>query len=425
MKTRILYGIAAAAMMMACSSSSDEAPTGRSEQNNEVPEAQLVLSAAEHDMVNTTNDFSFKLLNEAGKQQTGGALVVSPLSAAYLLGMLNEGAQGDTQREIMQALGFANASALDVTTYLNKLLTAAPALDRKVTVDMANALYGNSKKGVEFSSDYAKTMTASYQAQITSLDFSQPAALQAINQWCSEQTHGLVSDILAPQELKADAMALLLNTVYFKAPWAVAFDKSATKKAPFTTTDGTTRQVDMMSGKAVVGFCADNTLKAISMPYGDGTYQMAVVMTADESKHSPSDVVTSLTAARWQQMTETMTDGQQQMDVMLPRFKTESKVDLVEPLMSMGMTKAFSSKDADFSRMLKDGSGLYVSKMLQKACIEVSEDGTEAAAASAAEMELESAGTDSSVFKADRPFVYVVYEKSTGAIFFIGTYDGR
>ena len=433
MKQRKLFlfacSIIALCLMTGCSSANEAGMNGApNEGEGDVPTGNHIeLTSEEQEMVNSTNDFAFQLLATENDIEEGRSFAISPLSAGYLLAMLYEGAQGQTQQEIKQVFGFNDATPAEVSAFFKKILTLSPAIDSKVKLYVANALFGNSQHQVEFAIDYSATMKNSYLAQAQCLDFSTPTALKTINQWCDSHTQGTIPEIMSQQEFSSDAIAYLLNSVYFKAPWSSAFNKENTREGLFATIRGEQCKVDMMNQKVMVGYAIDNDLKAINLPYGDGSYVMAVVMPVNEKELSIAGLSKKLTANRWEQTAKTLANNQLVMDVTIPRFQMDSKTDLKTPLQSMGMVKAFSYTDADFSPMLKKKTDLYISKMIQKTRIDVDEDGAEAASVSEAEMSLgaDGEGDDSNVFKANRPFIYLIFEKATNAIFFIGEYTGK
>ena len=424
-KTIIMLATAVLAMATttACSSSDDGTKAGTLEYGNGTPVEKIVLNSAEQTMVANGNQAGLKMLKAEEKAMAGKSFVMSPLSAGYLLGMLHEGTQGQTQQEIAQALGFSGNDAKTVSAYFKKMLTTAPAVDNDVKLTIANAIYGNTATEVAFTETFVQAMKDSYLTEPQSLDFSQPTALQAINSWCSQQTNGLIKELMAADEFNADASAYLLNAMYFKALWSRPFDKSKTRKEAFTMEDGQQKDVNMMYRQASTGFWADDDMKAASLPYGKGDYMMTIVLPNEGSGLQTADVIARLADGTWQQIVARTQSNQTTMGIAIPRFRTEAKTDLKALLMELGIHKIFTD-EGDFAPMLKKSDNVSVSKMFQKAVVEVDEDGTQAASASASEMAV-SADLSDNMFKANRPFVFVIHEKSTNAIFFMGQFTGK
>lgn len=418
--------IAAASLLLAsCSSSSDDGEETSTDIDNTPKEEHFELTTAEKKMVDVGNDFAFRLLRAVSDDAGERSMAFSPMSTSYLLGMLAEGAEGQTREEIVQLLGLQGLDAATVNGFFHKMLTTSPRVDLNVTLSQANALYGNQHRDIRFLQQYVKTMQETYSAAVSTLDFTQQETLGSMNRWCSEHTKGLIPEMLTPQEYDADAMAYLLNAVYFQAPWTSAFDEKETGKGVFTTTGGQQREVYMMQKTAQVDYFSDGNCQVAVLPYGNGSYQMMLILPSTEGSIRLSDMERQLSSAYWQQMLAETARNRQEVRILLPRFHAESKTDLISPLMSLGMKRAFAN--GDFSRMLTSQSGFQIQKMLQKAVIEVSEQGTKSATGSMAEIGVTSPGQDLSaipVFNADHPFLYVIYESSTHAIFFIGEYAG-
>lgn len=409
-----------------CSSTDDEGGNVNVNKQSQSDFKSFNLTEAQQAMVKSSNNFALKLMKVENEEQAGRSFVVSPLSVSFLLGMINNGAQGTTQQEIVSALGFSDSNVEEANTYFQLLMNQAPEIDQKVNLSIANMVYVNKAKGIEFSSDYCNTTKNYYKAGIESMDFTKSSSLQTINSWCNDHTNGAIPAILTEQEFNEDAVSYLLNTIYFKAPWAGSFNKELTRKADFTREDGTKYQVDMMSKTATVGHFVNNDLRAISLPYANGNYQMMVILPGEENCTKVADVLAKLSPSYWKQLTTSIGRASQETDVYLPRFQSETKLELNEPLKQLGVKKAFST-EADFSKMLAGDSKVFLSKVLQKARVEVTEDGTEAAAVTEGEMAVtaDSNAGEKNVFRADRPFVYVIYEKTSNAIFFIGQFTGN
>ena len=389
---------------------------------------KIVLSEGEAKLVDKTNDFAFRLTDALFADANGQSFVVSPMSVGYLLGMLNDGAKGNTQEEITMTLGFGNASVETINKYFGNLLVNSPLVDERVDITSANALFANSAKGIQFAEQYAADMKGYYQAGVESLDFtSAESSLNRINGWCNETTNGMIPSILSRDEFNAAGLAYILNSIYFKADWTSAFDKEDTTPADFTTSEGKKLQLPMMHKQDDVQYMEGEDMKAIAMPYGGGNYRMYVLL-PDEGK-TLTEAIDNLNAERWTQVVDEMKYSVMGVDIMMPKFETETETDLVPVLSAMGMHTAFTS-EANYGNMLQTGD-IHFDMMKQKARIEVNEEGTKAAAATIIGQVTLDGDSDNTtemqmpVFHATRPFLYVIREEGTGAIFFMGIYSGE
>ena len=427
MKSNYLILMSVALLLQtSCSSDSEQNDNGQGEQEivsevvvNKTP-GGIMLTDTQRQMAADNCDFSFNLMRELSKKEQGN-MVVSPLSVAYLLGMLNDGASGTTSEEMMKVLGFSTYDTQAVNEFFGNLMTNAPLVDENVELDIANMLIANSSLGADFAGQYSADMKGYYQAAVESMDFRQADALLShVNGWCNEKTKGMIPEILKPEELNSSIVAMLLNSAFFKAQWLYPFDKEFTTLKNFTTEDGTIEKLPIMEAFGTFDFAGDEHVQAIRLPYKDGHYSMVIMMPTDPSV-SLDQLLSTMTSTSWRQLLGKM--ALENCVLQMPRFETATEVDLVEALCTMGMKAAFSNGQADFSRMFKSLSdSFFVSLLKQKAKIQVDEYGTVAAAVTVGYM---TTGMPGVFFNADRPFIYVITEKDSQAIFFIGKVTGK
>lgn len=364
--------------------------------------------------VSSNNDFSLRMFKEVAASGEGSVLV-SPLSATYALGMLANGAQGDTRREIVGGLGFGTEDVKDVNAICQQLMTDAPWLDKSATIDIANAVVVNQKH--QLRTDFKKTVRQHYDALVENKDFGSPATLSFINNWAKEKTKGMIPKVL--NAVDPMAVTYLMNAVYFKGIWASKFDKARTQKESFVTENGVRRQLPMMRQESQYRANVNDTYKTVILPYGNGSFNMVVLLPQEDK--TVNDVLAGLSAKTWRENMESCLE--MDVDLKLPRFTTTCQSVLNKPLSNMGMRRMFNSQQADFGALC-DGQ-TAVSEVLQSAKIELDEEGTRAAAVTAVVVMMTSAGLpDLMEFHADHPFVYAITESSTGAIFFMGVYRG-
>ena len=390
---------------------------------NMLPDAKPIqLSEAQKQMRDNNNEFAWRLFQTMQEQQGDSSTVLSPISVTYLLGMLNAGAAGTTRDEITAVLGFGNDPNA-VNEFCKKMIDEAPEVDPAATVKIANCIDVNSAMGLSLLKQYVNDMKNYYNAQIDALDFTKSSTLDKINSWCSKNTNGMIPSIL--DEINPNAAMYLLNAIYFNADWAEKFDVNDTRNSSFTKADGSVVTHPLMHRKAVALCCESDLCSLLRIPFGSGAYDMYVMLPAEGK--TVNDLIREMTH---QTLTDHLNAGNMtahEIDILMPKFEIVSDIELREILESMGIQKAFNPYAADFSNM--SNTRLFVSRIKQKAKIEVNEDGAKASAVTIAEMRYTSTGIpqeyQKSEFHANRPFLYLILEESTHSIFFIGTYCGE
>ena len=408
----------------------EKKPTnGEGEENPQKEETRTIsLTDTQKDAVTSNNDFAFNLFRTLSQtdEVKGHSFVVSPLSLTYVLSMLNAGATGQTSREILELLGFSKDGTEAVNELCKQLIDKAPMVDKSVMLRLANMIAAD--KSVQLEDQYLLDTKKYYDSEVASLDFASADAVKYINEWCNRKTDGVIPGITD----RLEGIMALLNAVYFKASWHSAFDKAETRNGTFTLLDGSEKTVPLMHRKDALFYTYNDIFKTIALTYGTGRNWAMYVLLPHEGK-TPDDVLESLSSKSWAdnlQHASIMMEAQiaEGVDVLLPRFKTDCAVNLNSIISEMGAPSMFLPKDelTGFSSNYKD---MFVSLIKQKASIEVSEDGTEAAgvtiASQATATGAESGPPPVPEFHATRPFVYIIQEVSSGAIFFIGTYYGE
>ena len=415
---RLMMWSAIALMMVAiysaCSNSDDDVTPDEPLSNEDNELRYISLTRAESELVNENNNFAFNLFRQVSSDKSE---IVSPISITYALGMLNNGAVGETQAEINKVLGFGTAGADSINAFCKKMLTEAPKLDKLTKVMIANTIYMN--QGYELKSDFINKAKTYYDAEPETRNFADGQTRDVINKWGNDHTEGMIPEVLKEDEFDPSAVSYLLNAIYFKGAWAEKFDKGNTKDETFKGYSAD-KQVSMMHQEHEFNYAETDDCQALCLPYGNDAYRMTILL-PKEGK-TINDVLKNLTAESWQRYQYM---GDAIVDVKLPRFESKSDVNL-KPIMSeLGMPTAFIDGLADFSNFCNVPT--YIDLMKQVAKIKLNEEGTEAAAVTVIGMEM-SAMVPSEPqhvqFFANRPFLYVISEQSTGAIFFIGQYMG-
>lgn len=381
----------------------------------------IVLTEEQVRMVEKNNQFALNLMRETSKAQTGD-MVISPLSAAFMLGMLNDGAGGTTRQEIMKALCFDGYDTKAVNEFFGNLMTNTPLVDKKVELSIANQLLSNKLVGAEFSGQFAANMKGFYQAGMESMDFSKADEVaDHVNDWCNKMTKGLVPQILKPYDIQASDVTILLNSVYFKAQWLKGFEERVTTMQDFTTAGGQKVKKPMMFQLDNFEYFADETVQAVRLPYHDGTFGMMLLLPTDESM-SLNALLSTFTAERWKQLSADL--QREYLVLQVPRFEVSTEQELNQPLTALGVKAAFNSGEADFSGMLKNPSiPLYVSLMKQNTKIAVDEKGTMAASVTVSLVS--GSMLEHPEFTANRPFLFAITEKNSNLILFIGKVTGE
>jgi len=419
--------------------------TTSSEEEIDLGEANHVVSMLSEEPIQLTqeqlafacsnNRFTLNFLKTVNNaDQSGKSFIYSPLSVTYVLGMVNDAAAGQTEKELEQTLGFQEGGIQAVNDYCKKLIEGLPKVDNKVTLNIANALFVN-KNRATLKSQYQQDMLDYYDAKAENLDFSSNSALNTINGWASDHTNNMIPKIL--DEIDSSVVTYLLNAIYFKADWASKFDQKNTREEAFTTDKGPTK-LPLMHQKVLINYLKNDTYSAIEMPYGNGSWQMTVMLPEDGK--TTDDIINYMIqygAFESYDVCETMGDGYRpyEIDLKIPRFETSSdtndlSIGLIGLLQQMGIHLAFDSEFAEIPNMCDTGD-VYISMMRQKAKIKVSEEGSEAAAVTIAGATYECTSVSNppvypkAVFHANKSFVYVISERSSGVILFVGKFTGQ
>ncbi|MBQ7419429.1 MAG: serpin family protein [Prevotella sp.] len=400
---------------------------------NMMSESQPIeLTQEQSVLVCDNNKFTLNFLKTVNeKDLSGKSFIYSPLSITYVLGMVNEAATGTTEKELEQTLGFHEGGIQAVNDYCKKLIDGLPKVDPKVTLNIANAIFLN--KEYTLMDQFQEKMKTYYDAKAETLDFQAPGTLNHINNWCNENTNGMIPTIL--DKVDPGMVSYLLNAIYFKADWASKFDVKNTKTETFTTESGTT-QLPLMHQNVLISYLKTDTYSAVIIPYGSGLWNMTVLLPAEGK--TTDDVIREIAESsvlnnRGWCGTGGDTFQGYEVDLKLPRYETDSDTNtlgdgLIGVLKTMGIRLAFDSHFAEIPNMT--GNPVYIAMMRQKAKIKVNEDGSEAAAVTAAGIYATSANGSSTYtypkarFHANRPFVYVIREASSGVILFVGKFTG-
>ena len=351
------------------------------------------------------NNFAFN----AGKiimANSGGSFFFSPYSIISAFGMVYAGAEGDTAQEIGSSLGITQ----DIHASLGDLTRD---LDKSGYISSANRVW--LKNGLNLRTTYTDILRLNYASKVKELDIKgrTEESRNEINNWVSEKTNGKIQNLI--QNLDPETRMVITNAVYFNAEWLEKFPKSATKKENFYTDGGRCREVDMMKQRGDFRYFESGGVKAVMLPYRGGRLSMVAVL---PPKGRP-DVMKNLDAAKFSEWLKAM--DVYDVDLWLPKFKAEEKYELKNIFEALGVKQAFTN-DADFSGITGD-EPLRADAVIHQTFIDVDEERTEAAAATAIPMMLGSAmplQRPIAEFHADHPFMYFIMDNETGTILFMG-----
>ena len=354
-----------------------------------------------------------------GKLKSGPPnLFFSPYSISTCLAMAYAGAKGETAKQMAQVLHFSG-QAQQVSSSFAELQSQLNAAGKQkgIQLNVANALWA--QQGHAFLPAFLGVARDEYHANVNQADFKSNAesARADINGWVAKQTQDRIKDILPPGSIDAMTRLVLANAIYFKGAWAEPFNASETHPLPFHVSTNSQIQVPLMHETAMAKYMGDSDMQALELPYNGRELAMVVLLprridgcSALEDKLTPSFLSSSLA-----QMKE------QKVEVFLPKFKQDSQFDLKSALSGMGMPDAFGPA-ADFSGM--DGARqLYISGVYHKAWVDVNEQGTEAAAATATTIKalaLVRPVAPPPIFRADHPFIFLIRDVRSGSILFLG-----
>jgi len=364
-------------------------------------------------LVSGNNAFALDLYKRLAIEK--GNLFLSPYSISSALSMTYAGARGETARQMAKVLRFTlPQERLHSAFYeLSKVLQSG---NKGYQLNIANALWG--QKNYKFLQEFIDITNRYYDAGFKEVDFIDGTAReetrQMINRWIEEKTNGKIKDLIGPKDLDALTRLVLTNAIYFKGKWESQFDPRNTKDIPFYISEKVKVDTPMMYQKSRFKYAEDDEVQVLEMPYTGKDLSMVIVL--PKQGVPLSKIERSLSAKKLGIWLSKLSEIE--VEVYVPRFKIEKRFVLSKLLQKMGMVDAFDMMKADFSGMTPKPD-LYISSVIHQAFVDVNEEGTEATAATAVIM-----GTKAmiipTVFRADRPFIFLIRDLRSGSILFIG-----
>jgi len=363
-------------------------------------------------VVDANNKFAFDLYSEFKDGE--GNIFFSPYSILTALAMTYEGARGKTADEMQLVFHFPEDDN-NLRSGFARLHSQINKEKEDYELKTANALWA--QNDYKFLDNYFNTIEQYYDGKVTNLDFVTETEKSriTINTWVENQTNNKIKDLIPQGVLDEYTRLVLTNAIYFKGKWAKQFDKENTREADFKVTPGKTVKVQMMSltgEEAKFNYTETEKLQILELPYDGGELSMLILLPKEDNLQTIEESLTLEKLSEWNSNLR-----EQEVNVYLPKFTFETKYFMKETLEEMGMPTAFSM-DANFSGM--DGTDqLYISNVIHQAFVEVNEEGTEAAAATVVVM-TEKGISQNKIFLADHPFIFIIQEKETGNILFLG-----
>ena len=357
-------------------------------------------------IVDANNQFAVDLYSELSAENNKDNIFFSPVSISTAIAIAYEGANGNTAGEIRDVFDFPQSDDKRRNSFLSLIKNLNEDGDKEYKLRLANALW--LAEGFKPLDEYVSVAEKYYDSEITTVDFSSDG-INKINAWVNDKTEGKIEEIFAPDPANAAIQLAITNAIYFKGTWTEQFDPEKTKIDDFYTSQDTTVKIPLMELKtAFLNIVRTDQARIVELPYEGNEVSMLILLPEEiDGIKALEESITTDNLKKWRgEFQEIKTK------VHLPKFQLETTYDMIPILQELGIHDAF--ENADFTGI--SDSSLFIDKVVHKAFVEVNEEGTEAAAATGMAM-LQSGPAE---FRADHPFVFVIQEKETEQILFIG-----
>ncbi len=367
------------------------------------------INASEKSIASSSGIFGLKLFKEINDRERDKNIFISPLSVSMALGMALNGANGITYDSMRTALELNGLTQKEINEAYKNLINTLTGFDPKVAFSIANSIWY--KNTMSFEQEFINTDKIYFNAEVSGLDFEDPASIDIINNWVNENTKGKITKIV--DNIPPEAVMYLINAIYFKGDWKYQFDKDYTKDDFFTTGNGSKISCKMMEQGNDFNYYSNDLFQAVELPYGDSSFSMIIFL----PKQDINDLINQFNETNWNAWLESfkIKEG----NIWLPKFELKYDLELNDVLKAIGMGIAFS-EIADFTKIYSPGN-LFISKVKHKTYVKVDEEGTEAAAATSVEISLTSSvGSSKFYMRMDKPFLFVIKDNHTNSPLFIG-----
>jgi serpin B len=369
--------------------------------------------SATNESFSEQDDFVFAFYSEVAKINSGSNIFFSPLSISTAFSMAYEGADENTAVEMQQVFGFESDDQKRQKE-ISDILSRLNHKDDGYKLQVANALWV--KDGYEIKQGYIDTAKIHYSSTVENVNFVTDDGIDRINQWVQDKTNDKIEKILDPGSTDEMTLMAITNAVYFKGKWSSQFSPEKTTDKPFWTDKDHSVNVPMMREPAdMYNYAETDELQVLELNYLGGDVSMMILLPKD--RDGLESLEKSLGKEKFDSIKNSMT--RQPLTVQMPKFEFETEYNLIEPLKNLGLRDAFDKDMADFQGITNEQ--IYLEQAKHKAFVNVNEEGTEAAAITALVARLTSGPPDPiHEFIAEHPFMFVISEKDTGEILFIG-----
>ncbi len=378
--------------------------------NNDIQPELKPLTVTEKSVVASNNNFAYELFREINNQDTSENIFISPLSIGMALAMTYNGADGETKEEMGNVLGFENVEDSSLNIAYEGVYDALMVADKQVEISLANSIWYTDE--LTIFQPFSGIIQDYYNGIISPIDLSNPdAAKDIINGWVEDNTKGKIKNLI--KRIKITDVMFLVNAIYFNADWTYQFEKDKTEEADFYKENGSVVKCQLMQVEDIqIKKNYNNDYLLIELPYENQQFSMVLILPHEDK--TTDDIIALINAEDINQILEETSTSE--TTLFMPKFKLEYEVNLNEVLKALGMPKAFGFS-AEFPYLFEDVSEeLFIDRVLHKAFIEVDEEGTEAAAATAVVIgKLSMSG-----IILNRPFIYLIRENHTGTVLFMG-----
>lgn len=392
--------------VVACAHEPSSPASGQRPALTELPRG---LTASEHNVLDASNTFSFSLWHTINQASSDANVFVSPLSVSFALGMAINGANGQTYDEMRSALQFGSASLASIDSGYKSLIALLNSLDPSTTLSIANAIFY--KTGIPFNQSFLNDAAKWFEAEVKQQHFDdKPATLNAVNGWAESKTKGKIPKVL--DDYDPQMVMFLLNAIYFKGSWRERFDLALTSVGAFHAKGGDQTR-PLMHRQAHMTYAETNTFQAVDLPYGDSAFTMTVILPKPGT--SVESVADGLTQDSWRSLSASYRN--QLVELWLPKVTLSWQRGLIPDMQALGMRIAFTDA-ADFSRMTTNYP-VEISLLQQNTFVAIDEEGTEAAAVTIVGVQ-PTAAPVAVTMRVDRPFIFVIRERLSGAVLFMG-----
>ncbi|RCK74489.1 MAG: Serine protease inhibitor (serpin family) [Ignavibacteriae bacterium] len=369
------------------------------------------LTTIEKNLIQSNYIFGLELFKRINERDKDKNIFISPLSVSFAIGMVLNGAGSQTYDSIKKTLFVTDLSQTEINQSYKSLTDLLLGVDPKVKFKIANAIFY--RNNITIKNNFFDENKKYFNALIEGLDFATPASVNKINKWANENTEGKIPIIV--ERISENEIMFLLNAVYFKADWKLPFDKSMTRDDWFKKSIKDSVACKMMTQEINAGYFENDNFQVIELPYSNGAYSMGIIL--PKIGQNIDQIIKNLSEESLKQCFDQM--EAREVKLFLPKFQIKYKIDLSPVLKSLGMSIAFDPENADFTKIYEGPERAYITNVAHSTFVEVNEEGTEAAAVTSITIGITSI-RDRIVVRCDRPFLFMIKEKNTNSIVFIG-----